>query len=266
MAHDIGAARVVELVKEAAERGSDDPNVLAGCYHLATEVGWESSGAVHAWIQKAVSLSGAEGPVQAVSIEDLFARKPDWERRESSAWEMLEKGDAPLFAAGQLLNRTLLSLYLTPALGNLGESDVRRRGMVYAYSGARGKCKINPNVVAMDATALVTAEFLDLLGVCIETFEKVVIPHGTLIWLLGEKAQVAFHQRSRVMAARELRRRIAEGHLYAFDKNTIPTEKLLNNVGPSLAALIAEASSTKHEDGQQRLVVRGGPVYKANSL
>ena len=266
MAHDIGAGRVVELVKEAAERGSDDPNVLAGCYHLATEAGWESSSEVHDWMQKAVSLSDAEGPVQAVSLEDLFARKPDWERREASAWEMLEKGDVPLFAAGQLLNRSLLSLYLMPALGNLDEADVRRRGMIYAYSGARGKCKVNPNVVAMDATALVTAEFLGLLGVCIETFKNVVIPHGTLMWLLGERARVAFHQPSRVVAARALRRMIAEGHLYAFDKNTMPTEKLLNDVGPSLAALIAEASSTKHEDGRQRLVVRGGPVYKANSL
>ena len=266
MAHDIGAGRVVELVKEAAKRGSDDPNVLVGCYHLATEAGWESSSEVHVWMQQAVALSGAEGPVQAVSIEDLFARKPDWERRESSAWDMLEKGNVPLFAAGQLLNRSLLSLYLMPALGNLDESDVRKRGMIYAYSGARGRCKVNPNVVAMDATALVTGELLDLLGVYIETFKNVVIPHGTLIWLLGERARVAFHQPSRVVAARALRRMIAEGHLCAFDKNTIPTEKLLNNVGPSLAALIAEASSSKHEDGRQRLVVRGGPVYKANSL
>ena len=50
-------------------------------------------------------------------------------------WELLEKGDTPIFAAGQLLNRSLLSFYLMPALSNLEERDVRRRSMIYAFSG-----------------------------------------------------------------------------------------------------------------------------------
>ena len=140
----IGAGRAVELVREAAERSPDDPNVLVGCYHLATTAGWEIDVEAHVWMQRAVELSGGDGPVQMVSIRDLFERKPDWERQESNVWGLLEKGDTPMFAAGQLLNRSLLSLYLMPALGNMEEPDVRRRSMVYAFCGARGRTRYAP--------------------------------------------------------------------------------------------------------------------------
>ena len=266
IAHDIGAGRVEELVQEAAKRSPDDASVLAGCYHLASAAGWENSVEVHLWMQKAAELSGPNGPVQVISIEDLFERKPDWERRESSVWEMLERGDAPIFAAGQLLNRSLLSLYLMPILGNMDEADVRRRDMIYAFSRARESLNLNPNIVAMDATALITGEFLDLLDDYIHTFDKIIIPHGTLAWLLGERARIVFHQPSRVVAARELRRMIAEGQLGAFDGTECAPEKLVNDVGPSFAGLVADASSSEHLDGRQRLVVRGGPVYRANTL
>ena len=266
IAGHIGAARGEELVREAADRADDDPAILVGCFHVASAAGWEGSLEVHRWIERAAELSGGDGPVQAVPLEDIFDRKPDWERRESAAWDLLEKGEAPAFVAGQLLNRSLLSLYLMPALNNLNEADVRKRAMIYAFSGARGRVRVTPAVVAMDATTLITAEFLDLLDVCIDEFDTIIIPHCTLGWLLGEKARVLFHQPSRVIAARELRSMIAEGHLHAFEGSNVAPERLVNEVGDPLATLIAEASSMEHPDTRQRLVVRGGPVHKANSL
>ena len=262
----IGAGRAIELVRTAAERSPDDPNVLVGCYHLATTAGWEVDVEAHVWMQRAVELSGGDGPVQMVTIKELFERKPDWERQESNVWGLLEQGDTPIFAAGRLLNRSLLSLYLMPALGNMEEPDVRRRAMVFAFSGARGTHKVHPNTVAMEATALITTEFLGLLEVCIEAFDNIVIPHSTLGWLLEEKARILFHQPSRVVAARELQKMIADGHLHAFDGSSVPPERLVNEVGPSLAELLAEASSSEHSDTRQRLAVRGGPVHKASSL
>ena len=262
----IGAGRAIELVRKAVERSPDDPNVLVGCYHLATTAGWEVDLEAHVWMQRAVELSGGDGPVQMVSIGELFERKPDWERQESKVWGQLEMGDIPIFVAGQLLNRSLLSLYLMPALSNMEEPDVRRRSLVYAFSGARGKHKVQPKVIAMEATALVTTEFLALLEICINSFESIIIPHSTLGWLLGEKARILFHQPSRVVAARELRKLIADGNLHVFDGSIVPQEELVNEVGPSLAALIANASSSEHSDTRQRLVVRGGPIHRADSL
>ncbi len=266
IAGHIGAVRGEELIREAAGRADDDPAILAGCYHAASTAGWEGSAEVHRWIERAAELSGRDGPVQAMSLEQIFERKPDWERRESTAWELLEKGETPVFIAGQILNRSLLSLYLMPAINNLNESDIRKKPMIYAFSGARGKTRVASTVVAMDATALITAEFLDLLDVYIEEFKAIITPHCTLSWLLEEKARILFHQPSRVVAARELRTMITDGHLHAFAGSNLAPEHLANEVGSPLATLIAEASSTDHPDIRQRLVVRGGPVYKASSL
>ena len=181
-------------------------------------------------------------------------------------WELLEKGNIPIFSAAHMLNRSLLNFYLMPALNNLDQPDVRRRSVVYAFSGAREKQKVMPKVVAMDATALITAEFLDLLNVCISTFNTIVIPHSTLGLLLQEKTRILYHQPSRVVAANELRKMISDGHLDVFEHSIDAPESLVKEVGESLAALIADASASEHLDERQRLVVRGGPVYKASSL
>ena len=266
IAQHIGARRGKGLVQEAAHRSPDDPAILVNCYHAASAAGWENSSEVHQWMERAALRSGADGPVQIMAIEDIFKQQPDWERRESSAWGLLAKGEIPIFTAGRLLNRSLLSLYLLPALSNLDEPDVRKRPTIYAFSGARGKHKVNPRIVAMDATALITAEFLGLLSTCIATFDNIVIPHSTFGWLLEEKARILFHQPSRVVAARELRQMILDGNLQAFEGSINAPEKLINKVGGTLAEFIAEASSTEHPDTRQRLVVRGGPVYEVNTF
>ena len=265
IAQSIGAVRGKKLVQEAAARADNNPEILVGCFQAASAAGWENSIEVHRWMERAAKLSSGDGPVQTIAFQEILEKTPDWERRESTVWELLERGDTPVFAAGQGLNRSLLSLYLMPALNNLDEPDVRRRSMIYAFSGVGGKAKVKPNVVAMDATALITAEFLDLLDVYIEEFDNVVIPHCTLGWLLGEKARILFHQPSRVVAARELRQMITDGHLHMFEGSDVAPERLVAEVGASFAALISDASSAEHQEARQRLVVRGGPVHKANS-
>ena len=265
IAQNIGAVRGKKLVQEAAARADDNPEILVGCFQVASAAGWENSIEVHRWMQRATELSGGDGPVQLVAFQDILEKQQDWERRESTVWELLERGDTPVFAAGRGLNRSLLSLYLMPALSNLDEPDVRRRSMIYAFSGVGDKAKANPKVIAMDATALITTEFLNLLDVYMEAFESITIPHSTLGWLLGEKARILFHQPSRVVAALELRKMIADGHLHRFEGGEDAPERLVNEVGASLAGLIADASSLEHQDARQRLVVRGGPVHKADS-
>ena len=266
IAQHIGVARSKELVREAARRSDNNPDVLIGCYHTATAAGWENSPEVHQWMERATECSGEDGPVRSVTIEDVLKLQPDWEQRASKAWDLLAKGEIPIFTAGRLLNRPLLSLYLLPALSNLDEPDVRRRSIVYAFSGARGNNEVEPKVVAMDATALITAEFLDLFESYLTTFDYVIVPHNTLAWLFEEKARILFHQPSRVVAARELRRMVSEGQLKAFEGSTKASDHLVEEVGETLAILISEASSRGHSDQRQRLVVRGRPVYKASTL
>ena len=266
IAQYIGVVRGKELVHEAARRSSHDPNVLIGCYKTAATAGWEDASEVHQWIERAAELSGDDGPVKSVTIEELLKATPDWSRREAKAWDLLAKGEIPIAAAGHLLNRSLLNLYLLSALRNLDEPDVRKRPIVYAFSGAREKYEVEPKIVAMDVTALITAELLNLFAVYIETFDSIIISHNTMAWLFEEKAKILFHQPSRVVAARELRQMVSEGHLQTFEGSSIVPDPLVNEIGETLARLIAEASSDEHADLRQRRVVRGGPVYKANTF
>jgi hypothetical protein len=264
----IGVARGRDLVHEAAQRAAGDSATLLGCYHAAVSAGWEESREVFQWFEQSAALSeqAGDGLVQRFSIEDFVVRKPAWDKREADVWNLLTKGEIPLSIAGRLLNRSLLNLFLLPALSNVDEADVRRRPIVHALSGARAPTAFDPNVIAMDPASLITAEFLGILDSYISIFEKIIIPHNTLGWLLEEKARIVFHQPSRVAAAKQLRQMISDQHLRAFDSTSVAPEGLVTEVGETLAALLAEASAPNHSDKRQRLVVRGGPIHRVSTF
>jgi pimeloyl-ACP methyl ester carboxylesterase len=263
----VGASRTKYLVREAASRAPDDPVILSKCFFAATQAGWENSAEARQWMKRSVELSSEEGPVQMVSIEDFFEKNSGWDKHESNVWEQLMQGTVPMFTVSRVLNRSLFNLFLLPALSNLDESDVRKRPMIYAFSGARGSLQLpDPRFVGMDVTTLMTLEFLGLLNICIGTFDTIVVPHSTLGWILEEKAGILFHQPSRVSTARDLRQMISEGHLRAFEGSTVAPESLVKELGETLASLISEASFAEHPDSRQRLVVSSCPVYKANSF
>ena len=262
IAQQIGAVRGQQLVREAARRSSEDPTVLVGCYHAATVAGWEDGAEVHQWIERAADLSEDDGPVQRVTIADVVEATRGWSERESRAWDLLKRGEIPIFLAADMLKRPQLSLYLVPALTNLDEPDVRKQEIVYSYSGARSAYRGQPKVVGMDVTALITAEFLNIFGHYVSTFDEIVIPHRTLAWLFNEKARIRFHQPSRIAAATELRQMLANGYVEQLEPGGVAPESLVNEVGQSLAILLAEACSNQQTDSQQRLVVIRRPIYK----
>ncbi|MCD2166238.1 esterase/lipase family protein [Comamonas koreensis] len=268
IAHLIGATRGKDLVRNAAQRSEDDASTLVGCYQAAVSAGWEEGREASQWLARATALSELkdDGLIQKLSLEDIVERKPAWDKQTGNAVELLTKGDIPQFTFGQVVNRSLLTLFLSPALSNLDEPDVRRRPIVHAFSGARSFSALNPKVIAMDPTALISAELLGVFEIYISTFEKIIIPHNTLGWLLEEKAQILFHQPSRVAAAREILQMISNQHLHVFEGSSYASESLSREVGESLASLLTEVSSPAHCDNKQRLVVRGGPIHKVSTF
>nr|WP_280952534.1 hypothetical protein [Neorhizobium huautlense] len=268
LAQQVGAARAKEFVREAAMRSPDDAQVLMGAYHIATSSGWENTDEVHGWFQRAAQLSEgmADPPVLKMSIEDLIDEQPEWGKRTSDTWDNLVAGKIPLFAAARLLGRSLVSLHLLPAVANLVERDPRKRSSIYSFSGARRPTRFPLRVVAMDITALLTAAFLDAVNEVLSSVETVFIPHNTLSLLFEEKSKILFHQPSRVAEAQKLRRLISDGNLRVFESTTAPPESLAREVGDSLAELLVEAASPHHDDGRQRLVVRGGPIYRVSTF
>ncbi|MER9007120.1 MULTISPECIES: hypothetical protein [unclassified Mesorhizobium] len=265
LATQLGSPRAKDLVLEAAQRGDGDPKILLGCYGAAVQGDWEDDPVVYGWMEKAAQLSGPDGPIQQISFEEIAQRQPDWERRENNTAERLWSGNAPLFAAAQILNRSLVDLFLLPMLGNVMEGDARRRVLIPAYSGSRATQTIAPATLAVEPNALISLARHGLLDRTLDHFEKVYIPHSTLGWLFDETQRVDFHQPSRVTAARRLRQLLDSGHLLRFEASTQPYVDLVKDVGDDLASLIAVAESD-HGNKRQRIVVRPYPVHRIGSL
>lgn len=267
LALHLGSPHAKELIFAATAKGNDDAGVLAAAYFLASNAGWEGDADVLQWLHKAAALSGDDGPIQQMTLKDVLDRKPEWERRESETWQLLSRGEIPMFLAAQSLNKSLIDLMLFPALANLSESDPRRRGAISAYSGKRQPTPFdNAGKVGMDATALLTLSFLNLLDKAFDAFDAVHVPHSTLRWLFEEKQKAAFHQPSRIRDAHQVRHLLATDVLEKFVPSTVADSDLSAQVGDELAMLIAEAEKVRDDDDAQRIVVRSSPVHRLASL
>ena len=255
-----------ELIFAAAKKGKDDANVLGTAYFLAAKAGWEDQETVQ-WMHRAVALSGDDGPIWQMSLKEIWGQKQEWERRESEIWDKLSRGELPMFLAAHSLNKSLSDLMLFPTLANSREGDPRRRGNIPAYSGQRQSLSLDTNMqVGIDATALLTLSFLDLLDEALDAFDTVHIPHSTLGWLFDEKQRVAFHQPSRIRDARQIRDLLATGALEKFSPSTVSNSDLSEQVGEELALFIAEAEKGGLEDNSQHIVVQPSPVHRVSSL
>lgn len=266
LALNLGSPHAKELVFAAARKGSDDAGVLTIAYFLASNAGWEDDADAFQWINEAAVLSGSDGPVQKMTLKDILDRKPEWDRRESETWRLLNLGDIPMFIAAQSLNKSLIDLMLFPALANLAESDPRRRGVVPAYSGKRQPTSLNNHcAIGMDATALLTLSYLSLLDNALDAFDTVHIPHSTLAWLFEEKQKASFHQPSRIKGAHQVRHLLATEVLEKFIPTTVPDSDLAAQIGDELAVFIAEAEKVR-DDNTKRIVIRPSPVHRVTSL
>ena len=256
-----------DLIFAAVAKAGDDAAVLANAYFLASSAGWENDAQVSQWLNRAAELSGDDGPLQKMSIQDLLDRKPKWDLRESETWRLFGRGEVPMFLTAESLHRSLTALMLSPALANLQESDPRHRRKIPAYSGQRQPAQLLTvgTTAGMDATALLTVGLLDLLDQALGAFETVWVPHSTLAWLFEEKQKAAFHQPSRIRDAHQIRHFLATNVLEQFIPSTVADSDLAAQIGDELALFIAEAEKVRDDD-TQRIVVRSSPVHRLSSL
>ncbi len=268
LALHLGLPDAKGLIFSAAAKGGGDAAVLAAAYFLASSAGWEGDAEVVQWLHKAAELSGNDGPIQKMTLKDVLDRKPDWDRRESETWKLLSRGEIPMFLAAQSINKSLIDLMLFPALANLSESDPRRRSIVPAYSGNRQPARLDTTgtTVGMDATALLTLSFLNLIDKALGAFDVIYVPHSTLAWLFEEKQKAAFHQPSRIRDAHQVRDLLARDVLEKFISSMVVDGDLAVQVGDELALLVAEAEKVIDNDDTQRIVVRSSPVHRFSSL
>ncbi len=268
LALHIGSPQAKDLAFEAASNAEDDADILAAAYFTATKAGWEADPKTFRWLERAAELSDDDGPLQKIDFQDILDRKPEWGCRESETWQLLEQGKIPIFVAAQSLNRTLIDLATFPALFNLSMTDPRRRRAIPAYSGNRlpQQVDVSEKTVALDASALLTLGFLDILDAALDAIGAVLIPHSTLSWLFLERQKANFHQPSRIADAHQVRDMLATGALHRFSPGTVADRELSIQVGDELAALIAEAEMVREGEDAQHVVVRSAPVLRLSSL
>ena len=263
----VESPRAKQLVKAAVERGADDPTILAGAYFLASNAGWEDDPLVASWLARAADLSDETGPLQRISVQELVERKPDWDRREADTWNSLNAGDVPIFAAARQLRRSVIDLSVLPALANLNENDTRRRAQVLTFSGARAPFPPNRiDSIAIDPLAIYTLSVLGELKTVIDTFDRVVIAHSTLSWLIQEMEKARCHQPSRIEQAHRIRDLVARKHLKVLRATAAVDRGLESEVGEGLATLIAAARDTSDHAHAEGMVVRSAPVHRLGSL
>ena len=251
------------LLFAAAEKGNDDADVLSHAYLVAVKAGWEVDAKIASWLQRAVELSGEDGPLRPVTPGDFLDMIPEWNRQELRIMELLNRGETPMVFAAQLLNRSLVKLVLFPALANSAERDLRRKAGIPAFSGQRGPTQlVAGGTIGLDYTALLTLGLLGLLDKVFDAFDTVYVPHSALAWLLEESQNASFHQPSRISNARRVLDLLTAGSLEKLSHSTVEDRELSVQVGEDLALLLAEAEDVTHED-TQRLVVRPNPVPQA---
>ena len=256
------------LLFAAAQKGADNPQILASAYFLATNAGIEDNPVIAGWLHRAAELSGEDGPIQSASLEEILEMQPEWNDRQERTWRMLRNAEVPMFMAAQSLNRSLIEMILAPLLANLREDDPRRRIPVYAFSGKRmPSCLSLPDVVALDASALLTIGGLELLDVLKSAPFKIRVPHSTLQWLFHERHRAAFHQPSRFQRAQKLQDMIAAGRVKILAPGPMTDCRLSAEVGEELASIIGEAQEVSQEGSTQaKYVVRSAPVRRVGSL
>ena len=176
------------LTIAAAEKDDADARVLGGAHLLASSAGWNDDARFAEWLEKALALSGEDGPVRRVPVEKIMEEMPEPEQLDPDIRPKLMRGEIPMSMAAESLNGSLFDFMVLPALMNLSEKDPRRRRPIPAYSGKKLTTHFDAEAtVGIDATALITLNFLGLLDETLDAFRTVYIPHSTLAWLFEEK-------------------------------------------------------------------------------
>jgi len=263
----IDSPHAKELLDSATNTGSKDPVILANAYFLASTAGWENDPGIYHWLHEAGRLSGDKGPIKKFSLRDIMDMKPAWDRHETKTWEHLQRGEIPMFMAAESLNKSLVNLFLLPALANQNQTDPRRILPIPAYSGqVLSKPFAIGGIAGIDATSLLTLGLLDLLEVSFDAFETTYLPHTTLSWLFSETQKAAFHQPSQVDDAKIISNLLATNAIRVIQPSCVPDSDLAEEVGEDLVLLITEATNTIDDVSPQRIVVRSAPIHILASM
>ncbi|MFT4850037.1 MAG: hypothetical protein ACI83B_002586 [Sediminicola sp.] len=262
LASVINVKRARDIIEFIAQKEKKNPNVLLSAYSVATNMGWENEENVSLWLNDAIQLSGSDGPIKTMSLEMIADSLTDWRENENYILDLFNDMKAPAFMVANSLNRALSNYYISPALSNSSNNDLRFNQPIPAFTSFRPILSIESSVVGFDATTILTLGFLNELGSAINYFDLIYIPHSLLSWLFNEVKETAFHQPSRISRAKEIRDSITDNEIEVVGTQYPDDVELALEVGDEIAVLLEAANASSEK---KSYVVRSLPIPKVGT-
>jgi hypothetical protein len=252
----------VDRFRDAAIAAAPDrPEVFLAAYQLSVDRGDDQDPRAYEWLQKAVVLSGPEGPIQRVNIKDVIDRSSGWNKKADNVSTMTANVQIPLYMAARALNRQPVDFILGLALRNAKATNPKQQFPVLAYSGAKGPVDLSGvRRLALDVTSIFTLEYLGLLKKTIEAFDEIIIAPTTLSSLFFDRQFIRFQQPSQVLKARKIKHLITTGKLKVLKNDTSDAAKVSSEIDPELQMLLEKAAV------EGATVIRSAPVAKLGSF
>jgi hypothetical protein len=263
LAFESGSPYVDQFRDAAIAAAPDKPEPYLAAYQLSVDRGEEyHESRAHEWFQKAVELSGPNGPVQHVKLQEVVNKTSGWNDRVENTNDLLAQAAIPLDVAARVLNRQPIELFVGVAKRNERTSDPKLQYPILAFSGARGPNTLDGiRRIALDITSLYTLDHLGLLRKVVNAFDQVRIAPSTLSSLFIDKQFIRFRQPSEVAKARQIKDMIAKNRLKLLRSDRLSVAETASlDIDPDLHQLLNTARENK------AVVVRSAPVFKLRSL
>ena len=260
LASDIRSNRAMELIRAAAQKGWDRPEVLATCNALAVRLAQEDDADVSSWLPEAVRLSSPDGPIKMMSLDEFAGYRQLQSKTEMHIWELLVAAEIPIFLAAYHLGCGVSDYTLIRAMRNATTDDNRDKLPIPAYS-SRNMARVPDDVqiIGIDATAILSLAYLGILGTTIDSFKKTIISCSMFEWLFHEYTQSTLHQPCRLIEARQLLDLVNSNDIRQISDQNRSSSALHHRVGNDLATLLHKADSSPSDRGVRHIVVHPRP-------
>ena len=210
-----GQGPMMDLLRAAIAKNEPDANVWLGAYTLIIEEGLEDEmPKSQQWFQRALALSGADGPIQRFKLKELLPQQQEWNERTRSISDSIVRGEVPLIIAAGGLRTTVVDILMRNLVRNSAAADPRKRIAVPLFSGSRRSEPCGQiECLALDISALLVMGWLGILPTVFSAFPKIVLPATILSELFAGRRRIQHVQKSRIKRALELEQIIARGSL-----------------------------------------------------
>ena len=253
--------RALQLAKLAAEKAPDDPRILVATYGLHFQLGCDAEADPN-WLERATERSSPdEGPLWRVGLQDFVTWIPKRRDHLREVERKMLNGEILMSVAAGEFNVSMAHLLLRTPAQNANELDGRRQVILPIIAGGRNPIELQENwTIGIDVTSVMVLTYLGLLEKFVGAFHHIKLAPDLMECLFRERAEVRFHQPSRIKSAKRVLELRNKEQLRAADNLPAPPKDITNEAGTELAALLQMA---RHEKGKVICVL---PIHKVGSL